>query len=74
MFDMRRQLDAYRIAVNADPTQAISYKVLGFTLMRWRKFEEAVSAWKSLQRISPEDKAGRSMLSRDLPGDDDGDE
>jgi len=58
-------LEAYRTALRRDP-QPLTYKVLAFNLDDQGKHEEAVSVWRQLVTITPEDADAFSYMADSL--------
>jgi tetratricopeptide (TPR) repeat protein len=56
-------LKAYRRAIDIDQ-QPVSYKALGFALMRMGKYEDALSVWQELIKAAPGSVDGPSELAR----------
>lgn len=70
LYVFRRQRDLateiFRKAIEADPHQAISYKLAGSNLMSLQKYEEAAGVWRSLIVTEPQDVDGPSGLGSAL--------
>jgi len=49
-------LDAFQKAVDSDPKQIVPYKVLAFTSMGLGNRDYAISTWKRLQDVAPDDR------------------
>ena len=66
---MHRKDDAlidYREALKIDAHQPVSLKALGFSLMNFGKYEEAIPIFRQLVEVSPGDIAGYEGLGRTL--------
>jgi len=64
-YDETRQGDAaeaFRKAIESNPTQPISYKAFGFSLMKQQKYDDAVTVWQHLIKVSPQDIDGPMNL------------
>lgn len=61
-------LQAYRKAIEGVPEEAVSYKVLGFSLIEFGKFQEAVPVWQELIKLAPDDISGLQGLARSMMG------
>lgn len=53
---------AYRSAIQNDPKELLSYKVLAFNQFRHGHFDESVAAWKELVALAPDDADGQEGL------------
>jgi tetratricopeptide (TPR) repeat protein len=49
-------IKALRKAVETDPQQPLTYKVLAFALASQQRYAEAIQAWQDLAKISPENR------------------
>lgn len=49
-------LDALRKAVEADPKQPLSYKLLALTLTSLNRRSEAIQVWQDLSKVAPADR------------------
>ena len=47
--------DAFRKAVEADPQQQVSYKILAFALTSMDRNSDAIQVWQELAKVAPED-------------------
>jgi tetratricopeptide (TPR) repeat protein/transglutaminase-like putative cysteine protease len=61
--DPQRALELLHAAIDNDPQQTLSYKGLGFALMRQRKFDEAIPVWQQLMKVAPDDYDGPEYLA-----------
>jgi len=59
-------LEALRSAIANNPQQALSYKGLGFALVRMRRYEDAIPVWQQLITIAPDDFDGPANLGSAL--------
>jgi TonB family protein len=53
--DMSSSLNALQKAVEADPKQAVSHKILAFMYMFLGKRDDAIASWQKVQSIAPDD-------------------
>lgn len=51
-------LEAYRKTIAIDPRLTVAYKVLGYTLLSNKQFEEAIPVWQEFIKVVPSDSDG----------------
>jgi tetratricopeptide (TPR) repeat protein len=58
----KASLAAYRSAIQNDPTELLSYKILAFNQFFHGHFDESLAAWKELVALAPEDADSQEGL------------
>jgi Tfp pilus assembly protein PilF len=62
--DASSAITSLKNAVDADPTQALPYKILAFFYLSLRRQDDAIATWQKLRSVAPEDRDLWSNLSR----------